>query len=57
MAALGKSMTVGFPVLGVWIAAIIHYVLVAAGVPWFWVVAELFWPRQGQEKLCVVWWT
>ena len=20
-------------------------------------VAELFWPREGQEQLCVVWWT
>ena len=44
VAAIGKSVTVGFPVLGLWIAAIIHCVLVAIGVPWFWVAAELFWP-------------
>ena len=57
VADVGKSVTVGFPVLGLWITAIIHCVLVASGVPWFWVAAELFWPQQGQEKLCVVWWT
>ena len=34
-----------FPILGLWIAAIVNCVFVATGVPWIWVVAELFWPR------------